>query len=185
MASDGDPPRDLRGNNNIFVAADRGNLGAVRHIVRTVPGAAAATTSVGVTALHAAARLGHAEICRALLAAGAPLEAREEDGLSAKDYGAAVPGETSQQMETHRWYHINISGGKPLAPGDTPLHFAAANGQVEVVKLLLEAKASVTVKNNSGRGPQLGDVMVLLMAFAYMSCYTTSYFPVAVLFVVR
>ena len=53
-----------------------------------------------------------------------------------------------------------------------------------MVKLLLEAKASVTVKNKSGRGPRLGDVMVLLMAFGYMSCYATYYFLVAVLFVV-
>jgi len=47
----------------------------------------------------------------------------------------------------------------PLARGNTPLHFATYNGQVEVVKLLLEAKASVTVKDLQGRGPRLGDVM--------------------------
>ena len=52
-----------------------------------------------------------------------------------------------------------ISGGKSLARGRTPLHWAAVNGQAEVVKLLLEAEASVTVKDNSGRGPRLGDVM--------------------------
>ena len=46
-----------------------------------------------------------------------------------------------------------------LARGGTPLHFAAYNGRVEVVKLLVEAKASVTVKGNKGRGPRLGDVM--------------------------
>ena len=33
------------------------------------------------------------------------------------------------------------------------------SGQVEVVNLLLEAKASVTVKDDKGRGPRLGDVM--------------------------
>ena len=47
----------------------------------------------------------------------------------------------------------------PLARGNTPLHFATYNGQVEVVKLLLKAKASVTVKDLQGRGPRLGDVM--------------------------
>jgi len=46
-----------------------------------------------------------------------------------------------------------------LARGETPLHWAAGNGQVETVKLLLEAKASVTVKDNKGWGPRLGDVM--------------------------
>ena len=53
----------------------------------------------------------------------------------------------------------DISGGKSLARGETPLHWAAEYGKAEVVKLLVEAKTSVTVKNNSGRGPRLGDVM--------------------------
>jgi len=54
--------------------------------------------------------------------------------------------------EGHFWGHT-------LARGSTPLHYAAYNGQVEAVKLLVEAKASVTVKDNEGRGPRLGDVM--------------------------
>ena len=56
------------------------------------------------------------------------------------------------------------SGVKSLARGSTPLHEAAYKddkGHVKVVKLLLEAKASVTVKDFQGRGPRLGDVMVL------------------------
>ena len=53
----------------------------------------------------------------------------------------------------------DISAGKSLARGSTPLHHAAYYGHVEVVKLLLEAKASVTVKDNDGRGPRLGDVL--------------------------
>jgi ankyrin repeat protein len=36
---------------------------------------------------------------------------------------------------------------------------AALLGHVEVVILLLEAKASLTVKDDTGRGPRLGDVM--------------------------
>jgi len=46
-----------------------------------------------------------------------------------------------------------------LARGQTPLHYAAGNGRVEVVQLLVEAKTSVTVTNSYGRGPRLGDVM--------------------------
>ena len=69
---------------------------------------------------------------------------------------------------------------QPLARGETPLHWAAGNGQVETVKLLLEAKASVTVKDDLGRGPRLGDVMgfrwlllsYLILLYYYTYCST-------------
>ena len=64
--------RGLRGDKDIIKAAGRGSLGAVRHLLRTVPGAAAVTSSLTFyTALHVAAQSGHAEMCRELLAAGA------------------------------------------------------------------------------------------------------------------
>ena len=70
----------LRGNNDILVAARRGHLGAVRHLLRTVPGAVAEKDGFGDTALHWAADDGRAEICRVLLAARAEVDARPEIG---------------------------------------------------------------------------------------------------------
>ena len=87
-------PRGLRGHNNIFMAAWHGSLGAVRHLLRTVPGAAAATDEYGTTALHYAALQGRAELCRALLAAGAAVDARNRHGLLAKDCAAGVIGKS-------------------------------------------------------------------------------------------
>jgi len=72
-----------RGNNDIFTAALDGRLGAVRHLLRTVPGAVASEDGFGVTALHGAADSGRAEICRVLLAARAEMDARDWRGLSA------------------------------------------------------------------------------------------------------
>ena len=74
-----------RGGNDIVRAADRGLLGAVRHLLRTVPGAAAAKDDWGRrrTALHWAAGEGHGEICRVLLAAGAEVDARTDVSVSA------------------------------------------------------------------------------------------------------
>ena len=57
-----------------------------------------------------------------------------------------------------------------VARGKTPLHEAASWGQVEVVKLLLEAKALVTVKGNRGRGPRLGDVMAFCFPCGCFVC---------------
>ena len=67
----------------------------------------------------------------------------------------------------------DISGGKSLAQGRTPLHWAAKKGQAEGVKLLLEAKASVTVKDNDGRGPQLRDVMGVCLLCGSCLCLLT------------
>ena len=75
--------RVLRGDNDIVMAALNGRLGAVRHILRTVPGAVARKDGDGWTALHEAAIRGHAEICRVLLAAGAEVDARTDVSVSA------------------------------------------------------------------------------------------------------
>lgn len=77
--------RPPRGDNEILDAAQLGKVGAVRHLLRTMPGALAETESgSGYSALHVAAGEGHVEICRLLLAAGAEVDARgDESGLSA------------------------------------------------------------------------------------------------------
>ena len=77
--------RPPRGDNEILDAAQLGKVGAVRHLLRTMPGALDETESgSGYSALHVAAGEGHVEICRLLLAAGAEVDARgDESGLSA------------------------------------------------------------------------------------------------------
>ena len=72
-----------RGDNDILLAALHGHLGGVRHILRKNPGAVVRKDAGGRTALHWVASNGHAEICRVLLAAGAEVDAREIEGLSA------------------------------------------------------------------------------------------------------
>ena len=104
----GDPPRGaalgLRDCNNIVWAALNGKLGAVQHHLRTDPGAAAWTNLDRQTALHGAVKnnYGYANICRVLLAAGAPLDARDNSGLLAEDCGA---GDVS--VEKH-WQFLPI-----------------------------------------------------------------------------
>ena len=78
----------------------------------------------GVTAMHLAAKGGHADILRLLLAAGAPLEAR-----------------------MHR-----IDGSTDRSNG-TPLHWAAIEGQFGSIEALLEAGASVDARNEWDRTP--------------------------------
>ena len=124
--------RSSRGD-DIFDAVRDGDVAAVRHFLRTEPGAATAgdgfgssaqsvATSPGdrrlfqgFTALHFAAGYGRAAVCRVLLAAGAQTAA-------------------------------------PLGRGQTPLHWAARYGHTEAVQALLEANASVAATDNYGRG---------------------------------
>ena len=65
----------------------------------------------------------------------------------------------SETWHVHGLLHFSHFWEQSLARGRTPLHWAATTGRAEVVKLLLEAKASVTVKDNQGWGPRLRDVM--------------------------
>eukprot|EP00435_Cladocopium_sp_Y103_P045751 s2125_g13.t1 len=63
---------------DIFEAAYRGNVAAVRHFLRTEPSAAAAKHEIlGDTPLHVAAWHGQAAICQVLLAADAEVDARD------------------------------------------------------------------------------------------------------------
>ena len=74
----------LRGDNDIVMAASSMAASArMRHLLRTVPGAVAAKSGDRWIALHGAASSGHVEICRVLLAAGAEVDARTDEGLSA------------------------------------------------------------------------------------------------------
>ena len=102
-------PRGLRGDNSIIRAAYRGSVGAVRHLLRTVPGAAAATGDWGVTALHHAAQWGHAELCRMLLAAGAVVDARERfQGLLAEDCSAGWKTFLCRSLDFESLLHLEV-----------------------------------------------------------------------------
>jgi len=135
--------------NDILQAAATGHLGGVRHLLRTVPGAVAATNRGGATALHCAADEGHAEICRVLLAAGADVDARAEEGSTPLHYAAYKGHVETVKLLLEAKASVTVKDNQ----GSTPLHYAAYKGHVETVKLLLEAKASVTVKDNQGQTP--------------------------------
>ena len=126
----------------IHDAAKAGDVAKVRQLLAN--GAKVnAREGYGHTPLHKAAS---ADIAKWLLAAGANVNARTKDGRAPLHYAgsAAIANELVK------------AGAKVDARnmhGMTPLHWAAAMGSGEVVKLLLEAGADGSLKDEAGRTP--------------------------------
>lgn len=101
----------------------------------------------GQTLLMLAGFNGHTDICEYLIKNGIHIETRDSDGRTALMYASTGP--FAQTVE------FLIKKGADASAVDTkehwtPLMFAAAEGQYEVVKLLLDAGADTTIKDVDG-----------------------------------
>lgn len=113
----------------------------------------------GYTAMHFAAEYGHLELVNVLLTAGAaPADLTDGDGWTPLQRAALDGHHTvvaallhaSEDRRTGRTLYPLDSRDKS---GDTALHDAARNGQLKVVKLLLDARADVDAPNHLGHTP--------------------------------
>ncbi len=99
----------------------------------------------GPTPLHEAVRRGHMSVVRLLLDAGAD--------VNAPGYGfSPLNGAKSVEMACLLLSHGADVNGKAWHDGSTPLHYAAADGNLELVKLLIESGADVNAKIDRARG---------------------------------
>lgn len=103
--------------------------------------------SVGRTALHEAAELGHVHIAKLLLAAGAAVDAGSGSG-------AGTPLQVAARQGHADMVSLLLSAGACTEPTDsvglTPLMCAAICSQPHIVRLLLQAGASVDTTDNYG-----------------------------------
>lgn len=151
----------------LFTAAETGDLGTVKRLLAagTHPDAPAPN---GMRALWAAAFRGHTEVAKALLAAGAKVDAKyacpkdakawQSPASHARGYPAAeggveacglrLPGDSGERDEPILW-----------GSGQQALHFAAAAGKLETVKLLLAAGAKVDAEDDHGVQPLIAAAM--------------------------
>lgn len=137
-----DPDLDL------FEGAALGRIDRVRAALDDDPDGVRRFSPDGFTALHLAAFFGKPEIARALLDAGASVDAYTRNDLANQPLHAAAAG---RHLEVCR---VLLAAGANVDAtqhgGYTPLHEAAQHGDVEMVELFLSAGADPTVTVEDG-----------------------------------
>jgi ankyrin repeat protein len=140
---------------DIFEGAALGRIDRVRAALDDDPLAVRAFSPDGFTALHLAAFFGKPEIARALLDAGAPVDAYTTNDLANQPLHAAAAG---RHLEVCR---LLLAAGADVNAtqhgGYTPLHEAAQHGDIEMVELFLSAGADPTVRVPEGTPADLAD----------------------------
>jgi ankyrin repeat protein len=121
------------------VAADQGNVAAVKRALAEGAAVGSADRSTGHTALHNAAMQGHLPVVKLLLAAGAPIEAELKNARTTP-LGEAIYGMHHAVVRVL----LNAGARTEIIYGRTqmtPLHEAAINEDPRTVALLLAAGA--------------------------------------------
>ncbi len=105
------------------------------------------------TPLHRAASKGKAELVKALIEAGANVNAKIKSGLRRGEtplHQAAYSGHTEVVKAL---IEAGAEANAKDKDSQTPLHKAGYRGNAEVVKLLIKAGAQVNAKNSNGQTP--------------------------------
>jgi len=141
---------------SFFEACALGLAADVRRELGGNPGLVGQWSHDGWPPLHLAAFFGHRETAEALLDAGADVRAvaRNSEANLAINAAAAGP-RADRRPEIAR---LLIARGSPVdgrgsAAGHTPLHEAAFNGDLALVRLLLDAGAARSLRTPEGDTP--------------------------------
>jgi ankyrin repeat protein len=142
---------------DIFEAAALGRIDRLRELAVERPGvelavarsAVGARSADGFTALHFAGFFGQGEAARALIAAGAAVDAVAANAMKVMPLHSAA---SARNLEAARCL---LEHGAPVnarqAGGWVPVHAAAQNGDRAMVELLQRHGADVTLVNDDGK----------------------------------
>ena len=110
---------------------------------------APAHTQRGATPLHKCAREGQLNVARALIEAGADVNAKEDDGWTPLHHCAQKGHLEVVRVLIEKGADVNAKEDD----GRTPLHLSASKGHPEVARALIEKGADVNAKNDDGETP--------------------------------
>ena len=146
----------------VFDAAVGGYVEILKAQLKADPALVAATDDSGWTALHFAARNGHMDVVKLLLANKAEINSKTRIGMTPLDValsfsGSARPGARATDTNYEAISELLIASGAAVISGRntglTTLHAAASAGFTNVVRELLDRHADVNAKDGSGRTP--------------------------------
>lgn len=141
-----DSPPSVSAEQALMEAAYRGQLEEVQRLV--VAGATVdARDPENRTSMMWAAFNGHTAVVALLLKQGAELEAKDVNGRTALLYASSGPFAPTVELLLKSGADVNVQGS---LEGFTALMTAAAEGQVEVVRLLLAHGAEPSLEDQDG-----------------------------------
>ncbi|MDY6980727.1 MAG: ankyrin repeat domain-containing protein [Pseudomonadota bacterium] len=139
--------RDGRGRTALYLAAEQGDLDAVKRLINK--GAVIdARDNCSWTPMMRAAQNGHLPVVRELLAAGAELNAQDKEGYNALILSVITGQQLVVEYLLEQGIKRDVQDDKL---GWTALMWAAKEGRVELVDLLLDNGADKTIRTVSGK----------------------------------
>ena len=139
---------------DIISLVRKGDLARLRELLKKNPAAANAKDESGATPLHHAARLRSKEMVLLLIANKAEVNAKDRSSHTALYWVAGGNGEQKDNIEVIKVLLENGADPNANREWETPFHKAIAFGYTDIVRLMLEHKADVTIKYH-GEGAAL------------------------------
>jgi uncharacterized protein len=136
---------------DIFEAAAIGRTERLRELISKNPSLVNIYSHDGFTPLGFAAFFGRPEVVKALLKAGADVNAASHESMKVTPLASAAASKQTELARLLIEHGANVNAR--AASGHIPLHEASANGNVELVKLLIENGADVNAKTDDGKTP--------------------------------
>ncbi|KAK3742095.1 hypothetical protein QZH41_017551, partial [Actinostola sp. cb2023] len=141
-------PKDIFEKTPLHMAAENGDIDCVKALAEANPLNISDTDDTNTTPLHEAAKKGHRNVCKYLMRLGADVTSKDSNRWTplhhAASSGHVRTVEALLQSKT-------VGCGQTIDEGDsegnTPLIIAARNGQVDVVRFLVEREANLAIRN--------------------------------------